>query len=375
MEAQAKPTILRRGLTLIGTLVTLGIAGAAVAVGTGVLTERAQAVPAPQAAERIPVSVQVMQVEESYTIPRRFIGQVEAGTEATLSFELGGKLAELNADEGDNVKEGQVIARLDTALLQAERTRLKASRDATAAQLEFAESRLVRAAELQGQGFSSQETLDQARATRDELTARIAEIDAGIASVDINIEKSEIRAPFDGRVGAQSVDITETLSAGQPVLNLIETKEPMVRIGLPLDLSPDALVDTKIDIEGVIYPAELRRMRPDVDPLTRTRTALFALDTEQAPTFGQTATLSIDMQVAARGTWVPVDALQEGSGSIWNVLLVEDGTVRTAAAELLHAETDRAFVRGTFAEGATLIRSGAHRVVPGQEVTVLNTGE
>ena len=116
-------------------------------------------------------------------------------------------------------------------------------------------------------------------------------------------------------------------------------------------------------------------IRPDIDPVTRTRTALFALDTDDAPTFGQTATLSIDMQIAARGTWVPVDALQEGSGSIWNVLVVEDGTVRTAAAELLHAETDRAFVRGSFAEGATLIRSGAHRVVPGQEVTILTAGE
>lgn len=375
MEAQAKPTILRRGLTLVGTLITIGIAGAVVAVGTGVLNDRAEAVPAPQAAARIPVAVDVMKVEESYTIPRRFIGQVEAGTEATLSFELGGRLAELTADEGDTVKKGQIIARLDTGLLQAERARLKASRAAITAQLAFAESRLERARELQGQGFSSQETLDQALATRDELTARIAEIDAGIASVDINISKSEIRAPFDGRVGAQSVDVTETLSAGQPVLSLIETTEPMVRIGLPLGLSPEALAKVTIDIEGVLYPAELRRIRPDIDPVTRTRTALFALDTDDAPTFGQTATLSIDMQVAARGTWVPVDALQEGSGSIWNVLVVEDGTVRTAAAELLHAETDRAFVRGTFAEGATLIRSGAHRVVPGQQVTVLNTGE
>lgn len=375
MEAQAKPTILRRGLTLVGTLITIGIAGAVVAVGAGVLNDRAEAVPAPQAAARIPVAVDVMKVEESYTIPRRFIGQVEAGTEATLSFELGGRLAELTADEGDTVKKGQIIARLDTGLLQAELARLKASRAAITAQLAFAESRLERARELQGQGFSSQETLDQALATRDELTARIAEIDAGIASVDINISKSEIRAPFDGRVGAQSVDVTETLSAGQPVLSLIETTEPMVRIGLPLGLSPEALAKVTIDIEGVLYPAELRRIRPDIDPVTRTRTALFALDTDDAPTFGQTATLSIDMQVAARGTWVPVDALQEGSGSIWNVLVVEDGTVRTAAAELLHAETDRAFVRGTFAEGATLIRSGAHRVVPGQQVTVLNTGE
>ncbi|WP_259994310.1 hypothetical protein [Sulfitobacter sp. S190] len=123
-----------------------------------------------------------------------------------------------------------------------------------------------------------------------------------------------------------------------------------------------------------MHDVTLRRVRPDVDPVTRTRTALFEIDTLTAATFGQTATLILQTEVAARGTWVPVDALQQGSGSIWSVLVVEDGIVRTADVEVLHAQTDRAYVRGTFAEGAALIRTGAHRVVPGQEVRMLAEG-
>ncbi|MEO0903652.1 MAG: efflux RND transporter periplasmic adaptor subunit, partial [Pseudomonadota bacterium] len=113
---------------------------------------------------------------------------------------------------------------------------------------------------------------------------------------------------------------------------------------------------------------------PDIDPTTRTRTALFALDTDVPLTFGQTATLLIDVTVTAQGAWVTLDALQQGSGSIWTVLVVEDGIVRTAAVEVLFQQSDRAFVQGSFSEGAQLIATGAHRVVPGQQVQISGDG-
>ncbi|MEL6841046.1 MAG: efflux RND transporter periplasmic adaptor subunit [Pseudomonadota bacterium] len=372
MQGNTKPSFVRRGLTAIGTLIVIAGAGAAVSVGADILTDRAAQVPPPVAADITPVSVRPLTFEDEYMVTRRFLGQVEANTDAALSFELGGRLAALPVDEGAAVNAGDTIARLDTALLEAENTRLLASRNATLAQLNFAETRLTRATELLGDGFSSQETLDQARATRDELVARIAEIDAALQTVSINLEKSVIHAPFSGRVGTLAVEANETLGAGQHVLTLIETTAPIVRVGLPLDLSPDMLQNTTIEIDGQPYDATLKQLRPDIDPVTRTRTALFRISADTAPAFGQTATLLINAPVAATGAWVPVDALQEGAGSIWTILVVDDGIVRTAAVELLHVQSDRAYVRGTFAEGAQLISTGAHRLVPGQKVAVLS---
>lgn len=371
MQDNAKPGFVKRGLTMIGTLGVIVGAGAAVSVGAEILTDRASQTPPPAAADLTPVSVATLQFDDTYMLTRAFLGQVEANTEVAISFELGGRLAALPIEEGGAIAKGDVIARLDTALLEAEATRLNASRDAAVAQLIFAEARLVRATELLDDGFSSQETLDQARASRDELTARIAEIDAGLQSVQINLDKSVIYAPFSGRVGTLAVEANETLGAGQHVLTLIETTAPVVRIGLPLHITPDMLERAQIEIAGTSYPTRIKQLRPDIDPVTRTRTALFHVDAGTAPAFGQTATLTMQSPVQARGVWVPIDALQEGAGSVWTVLVVDDGIVRTAAVEILHAESARAYVRGTFADGAQLIQSGAHRLVPGQRVSVL----
>ncbi|MEM6939339.1 MAG: efflux RND transporter periplasmic adaptor subunit [Pseudomonadota bacterium] len=375
MKNDQKPGVIRRTVTFIGTLAVIALAGGAVAVGTEALSTRADNAPKGAVAELASVAVRPIQFDGHYTTTRQFLGQVEAGADAVLSFELGGQLAELTLEEGDPVFKGTVIARLGTELLEAEQRRLEASRKATAAQLTFAETRLKRATDLRAEGFSSQETLDQARATRDELLSRIEEVEAGLMTVKINLEKSVLIAPFDGRVGVKNVEVPETLSAGQPILTLIETSAPIVRVGLPLSFSTQDLQNVNVAINGVAYPATLKQLRPDIDPVTRTRTALFSVAMGDVPAFGQTATLQVVAQVAARGTWVPFDALQQGSGSIWSARVVEDNVVRTADVEVLYTESDRAYVRGSFAEGALLIETGAHRIVPGQRVNVLLSGE
>ena len=236
MADATKPTFLRRALRVsLNTTLTIAVmaaAGSAVMFGSTILADRAEAGAVTDTADRLPVQVTPLTLSEGYSVPRRFVGQVEAAASVALSFELGGRLSELMVAEGARVRAGEVLARLDTSLLLAERTRLEAARAATAAQLALAETRLVRAGTLREEGFASQESVDQALATRDELANRIRETDAAIDSVRINLEKSVLFAPFDGRVGLRNVDGGETLAAGAPVLTLIETAAPQVRVGL-----------------------------------------------------------------------------------------------------------------------------------------------
>ncbi|MEM1352182.1 MAG: efflux RND transporter periplasmic adaptor subunit [Pseudomonadota bacterium] len=378
MPEVAKPSFLLRALRVLGratlTLVFVGAAGAAVVLGVGVLNDRAEAVPEPEAAAPIPVETTQLQIQSGYVLPRAFMGQIEARASVDLSFELSGRLDVLAAEEGDFVEKGQVIAELDTDLLKADIDRLQAARAASVAQLEFAESRLGRAEALQKRGFTSTETLDQALALRDELINRIAETDAAIRAVDINLEKSVLYAPFEGQIAAQNVDEAETISVGQHIMRVMETSVPELRVGLPLDVSEANLKEVTVDINGVKTPATLKRLRPDVDPVTRTRTALFALDPRAPVIFGQTVSLLLETRVPAAGAWVPVDALQSGEGSVWRVLVVDNKTIRNAAVEILHIDGPRAYVRGTFDDGMQVVTAGAHRVVAGQTVSLLSAG-
>lgn len=354
---------------LVLTIAVVGSAAFAVNYGSGELTRRADAAPAPDAAPILPVKTTLLRLESSYAVRRAFVGQSEPQRTVSVSFELPGRLASISVDEGDTIREGDVVATQDTSLLEAERSRLEASKRAAEAQLKFADQTVARREELNERGFAAQENLDGALAQRDELNARIAEIDAGIASVDIRIAKSRIKAPFDGRVTSRFVDGRETLSPGQPILELVETRAPQVRVGVPLDMDEAQLSNSEIEIGDATYPGTLVTLRPDIDPVTRTRTAVFAVDAAKAVAFGQIARLLVTEQVEASGLWLPVTSLQEGARGQWTVLTVDpQDTVRAAPIEVLHAESDRVFVRGAFPEGTRLISEGPQRVTVGQRV-------
>lgn len=373
LEIEKRPSLLMRGVRLITRVtVTVGVlAGAAFAVqfGTAELTRRANSAPSPDAAPAIPVSTYALAFEQNYTVERAFIGQIEPQKTVALSFELPGRLSQINVDEGDTVTAGQILATQDTALLMAERTQLLASKSATEAQLKLAIQTLERNTALNERGFAAQARLDDGQARRDELNARISEIDAGLQNVDIRISKAEVRAPFDGRVTRRSVDGGETLGAGQSILGLVELGAPIVRVGVPLDLDEARLDDARIEVGGKMLSAQLMALRPDIDPVTRTRTALFEIDGASQSTFGQTARLRVSERVPATGTWLPLTSLKEGVRGQWTVLAVDaEDIVRAAPVEILHAESDRVFVRGAFPDGTRLIEEGPQRVTVGQRV-------
>ena len=358
------------------------VAGAAVVVVTGAdaLSDRAAANATETSAPPTPVDVQVLKLETGFTLNRFFVGQVEAQRSVNLSFELAGKLDEVLVDEGQSVQQGQLLARLNTALIEAERRGLDATKNALQARLTYAEQTLDRATELNERGFASADRLDQAFATREELIAQLAEIAARQVSIRLQLEKSELYAPKSGRITIRNVDGGETLTPGQVILGLIDEASVQVRVGLPLDVPTDDLGQVAVDVEGHTYTATLQSIRPDIDAVTRTRTAIFsidkaALDAAGPMIFGQTARISIERPVQTKGTWVQTRALKEAERGSWSVLVVdEDSRVRRAIVEVIHATGDQVYVRGTFPAGTRMIKEGPHRVSPGQLVQVRQEG-
>ncbi|WP_158269968.1 efflux RND transporter periplasmic adaptor subunit [Litoreibacter ponti] len=346
------------------------LAGAAVSVQFGAteLTRRADAAPSPDPAPIIPVSATPLDRKNGYDVTRAFVGQIEPNKTVSISFELPGQLDEVLVDEGAQVAAGQTLARQDLSLLQAERGQLEASRSATKAQLKFAIQTTERRAELNKRGFTSQEGVDEAVARQDELRSRIAEIEAGLRNIDIRIGKSELRAPFDGRVTQRFVDGGETLGAGQPLMSLVKLSHPQVRFGVSLDVAEADLREALIKINGEELTARLVTLRPDIDPVTRTRTAIFETQATSAA-FGQTAMLILRQKVPADGVWVPITSLKEGVRGQWTVMALDDeNTVRAAVVEVLHAESTRVYVRTGLPDGALLIDEGPQRVTVGQRV-------
>ena len=358
---------------------TVAFFAAAVAVGTlgyGVLSARSAATVGPDPAPSTTVAADRLEIVDELVVTRRFTGQFEPMQEVALGFEEGGTIAEVLVREGLGVSQGEVIARLDTRLLEADRARLSASRAALAAQVELARRTDARQQTLLAEGHVTQQRVDETSLLLAQLEAALAEADAGIAAVDVRLSKAVLRAPFDGRVGARLLDDGAVAGPGAAVVTLLENGLPRFRVAIDPDLAAETRPGTEVRIlaDGRTFDAVLSELAPELDAATRGRLAYFDLvPGAEPPPARSTGEVQLLDRQARRGAWVPVSALWQGPRGTWTILTVEDAgeraaTIATEAVEVLRLDGERAFVRGSFADGARYLADGTHRVVPGETV-------
>lgn len=360
-------------------LATLGMAavflGLAVA-GVAALHARSAAEALPGAHPPVAVQTLRLEIQPSYTETVRYVGRLEAARQTALGFERAGLVTKVHRDEGDRVSEGDVVASLDTAQLEASRKQLEAQIRQLEARLELAHLTHERQSTLRKNGWSPEQRLDEAASARDALTAEIDRVRAQIESIDIDIVKSQLKAPFDGVVASRSIDEGAVIAAGTPILTVLEDGHRQLRVGLPPEVAAklDGAKTYQVRTQTGVVDARLYASRPDLQSATRTVTALFDVETQDATPFGEIVTLMLEREIEERGAWVPLVALQEGDRGLWSLLTVaeEDGqpVVKREAAEVLHVDGAHAYVRGTFAPGASAIANGTNRVVPGQFVAL-----
>ena len=316
-------------------------------------------------------------MQQSYQRESSYLGLVQAGRKTVLGFELPGLLAQLDVQEGTAVTAGQVIAILDEA-------KLRSRRDATAAdlkradiELELANLKANRQKNLSHTGAVSREAYDETRLIAQALVAQVDSVQSRLDSIDIDLQKSVLRAPYSGVIADRYLDEGAVVSPGTPVVKLMETDQQEAHIGVAVE-HIDLLVpgsEHRLLLRSNPIQASLLSVRPDVDPVTRTATAVFALPHDISALDGEPITLELGQAVFMEGGWLPISALMEGQRGIWTVLQIvgDEGDRRAVreAIEVLEVQGDMAYVRGTIVDGSLIIAHGTHRVSPGSSVTIV----
>ena len=334
----------------------------------GFATIRAEPAPAVDAlrVSMLPVSALRIELTESYEARRAFIGRVEAARESAIGFELGGLLNEVLVDEGEAVTAGQLLARLDTARLQARRKESQAALDEARAVLSLARITVKRLEGVLKSGGVSRQGLDEAREEYRAAKAAVALASSRIETVDVDLEKSELRAPYPAVVTRRLSDEGGVLVAGAPVLELQEHTQPEIRVGIA-----GRIVDAinagdlrQVQVRGRSVPARVRAVLPVRHARTRTVDVIMTLDKrphDVRPGDLVTLMLTQTQIVPEKGFWLPIGALAEGTRGLWTAYVLEQ-TVHRSAPEDVPATAFRMAPR--FVE----ILYGLHRVVPGQLV-------
>lgn len=187
-------------------------------------------------------------------------GTLLANEEAELRPEISGKIIKLNISEGSKVTKGMLLVKINDADLQATLSKLQS-------QLQLNETKSERLKQLLALNGISKEEFE-------ELQNTIAANKADLQYVKAQIEKTEIRAPFDGIVGLRSVSEGSYVTTDKVIASLQQIHPLKVEFSLPEKyssrLKPGAHISFTTDGDPEKYTATVYATEPKVDATTRT---------------------------------------------------------------------------------------------------------
>lgn len=197
------------------------------------------------------------------------LGYVEPFKTITISSGESGVIVEMLVEEGALVKKQQILARLETAALEAEL-------DIAKAEAKLQATRLKRLEELSSANRSTPEELERART---DLTIKNAQM----RKIQAQIEMRTLRSPVDGVVTEIKRDPSEAVSAANPhVLTVVQVDKLIVNLFLPPDraatLSPGAKVHLQLLDEKANTPATVEFVSPVTDSASGTVRVKFVIE-------------------------------------------------------------------------------------------------
>jgi RND family efflux transporter MFP subunit len=322
----------------------------------------------------------VAHLEQQFSRKTDYVGRVEAARSSELGFELAGTLLAVHADEGSSVEKGQLLAKLDSARLQARRKELEAAAEEAKSAVKLAEATFERTKNLVARKAMSEQRLDEARQSRDSSRAAARRIDAQLDSVDVDLSKSGLTAPYAGTISARLLDEGSIVTPGQPVLRILETGQMEIRAGLSARAAGDLVVGQTLDVRtqgSQRLNAKVEHILPQ--RVRGTRTVDVILKSSGAGVRdGDLVSILIETKVRAEGFWLPRMALVGSARGLWSCYVAQplEGQsaptglrcVESRELEILHQDGERVFVAGGLRDGDHVVASGVHRLVAGQMV-------
>jgi membrane fusion protein, multidrug efflux system len=154
-------------------------------------------------------------------------GRIEAPQRVDLIARVTAFLDEQTFKDGDEVKKGDLLYRLERAPFEADLEVKQAAITQAEAQLENANLALARAKDLAAKGSGTQVALDNALATQRTSAAQLKSAQAALRQSQINLDYTEIKSPIDGRIGRTSVTVGNVVGPTSGVLATIVSPDPM----------------------------------------------------------------------------------------------------------------------------------------------------
>jgi RND family efflux transporter MFP subunit len=319
-------------------------------------------------------TVPLERVELTRTIAMN--GSVHAWQDVIISSEVGGyRVAEVLVDVGAQVRKGQRLVTLSTALLEAEVATREAALKQREAELMNAEAALERGRSLSTQNLLSKADLDRLTSEQLAAQARLESARADLETSQLRLQFTEVVAPDDGVITSRTVTVGQIAQAGNEMLRLLRNgriewrgEAPETRLN---DLAPGQGVNITT-ADGTPFHGTIRVVAPTISENDRTAIVYVDLPADDRLRPGMFARGEIAIGTGP-AYMVPLESVVSSDGYSYVFVLSEDNVVARRRIETGAVHDSAIEVVSGVSSGERIVVKGAGFLKDGDRVSVSNT--
>ena len=207
------------------------------------------------------------------------MGLIYSKYSPSLAVEVSGRVVKIIADVGDEVKAGDILAKIDSEKYNLQFSQAKAEIARLSALLVNKELDLQRAEKLFKDNLVSEEMMDRTKADFNALKEQMNAADAQLRNANRLIEETNIKAPIESEVAIKHIDAGDYVQPGMVVYELVDTKNLKVDLSFPEYLSPKLKKGLEVHITSPTNPDEvviskIRDIKPNIDSRNKSLTTI-----------------------------------------------------------------------------------------------------
>ncbi|HET9976406.1 MAG TPA: efflux RND transporter periplasmic adaptor subunit [Burkholderiaceae bacterium] len=303
-------------------------------------------------------------------------GSIQPDKRADLRAEVAAVVTQVAKDNGESVKRGDLLMRLDDTSMRESLQSAEAGARAAQQAFDQAQRQVERLKTLQAQGMTSVQALDDAEGRRNAAQSELVAARARVVSAQQQLRRTEVRAPFDGVVSERKASVGDTAQVGKELLKVIDPRsmrfDGLVSADRMAEVRPGQPVRFRVNgVEGVTFDGKVQRVDATANSVTRQVAVQVAFaDPAQAP---RVAGLYAEGRIETGAVGQPMlpesSIVRSGDAAfVWRV--GKDGKLGRVPVQLgeRDARSGELALKGGLAEGDQILRNPRSTLVEGQRV-------